>query len=241
MHDTLQYIQRDPIHRAFHHGELTFGLIYAFTENFVLPISHDEVVHGKGSMLRRMPGDRWQQFANLRAYYGFMWGHPGKKLLFMGCEFGQASEWNFESGLDWFLLDQPEHRGLQSLVRDLNRLLTSSPALYEQDFSGEGFEWIDHQDSRRSLLSFVRKSRQGALMLVLCNFAPVVHHGLRLGVPSAGRWTERLNTDSVFYGGSNVGTPLGTVTSEAVGSHGRAQSIVVSAPPLATVFYEWTA
>jgi 1,4-alpha-glucan branching enzyme len=241
MHDTLQYIQRDPIHRAFHHGELTFGLIYAFTENFVLPISHDEVVHGKGSMLRRMPGDRWQQFANLRAYYGFMWGHPGKKLLFMGCEFGQANEWNFESELDWHLLDQPEHRGLQSLVRDLNHLLTTSPALYEHDFSGEGFEWIDHQDSQRSLLSFVRKSRQGALMLVLCNFAPVVHHGLRLGVPTPGRWTERLNTDSTFYGGSNVGTPLGTVASEAIDSHGRAQSIVVSVPPLATVFYEWTA
>ncbi len=241
MHDTLQYIQRDPIHRAFHHGELTFGLIYAFTENFVLPISHDEVVHGKGSMLQRMPGDRWQKFANLRAYYGFMWGHPGKKLLFMGCEFGQEREWNFESGLDWHLLDQPDHRGLQSLVRDLNHLLAASPALHDQDFSGEGFEWIDHQDSQRSLLSFVRKGRQGAMMLVLCNFAPVVHHGLRLGVPAAGRWTERLNTDSSFYGGSNVGTPLGTATSEAVASHGRPQSVVITVPPLATVFFEWTA
>ena len=241
MHDTLSYIQRDPVHRPYHHGEMTFGLVYAFTENFVLPISHDEVVHGKGSMLAKMPGDRWQQFANLRAYYGFMWGHPGKKLLFMGCEFGQQAEWNHDRSLDWHLLEQPEHAGLQQLVRDLNQLYQRSPALYSHDFSSEGFEWIDHSDARRSTLSFVRKSPQGSPMLVVCNFAPVVHHGFRLGVPMPGRWREQLNTDSTFYGGSNVGTPLAQACTEAVASHGRAQSIVITMPPLATVFFEWTA
>jgi 1,4-alpha-glucan branching enzyme len=187
--------------------ELTFGLIYAFTENFVLPISHDEVVHGKGSLLAKMPGDAWQKFANLRAYYGFMWGHPGKKLLFMGCEFAQGREWNHESSLDWHQLEIPAHAGVQRLVKDLNQLYRASPALYSQDFSEAGFEWIDHGDARRSLLSFVRKGREGQMMLVLCNFAPVVHEGLRLGVPRAGHWQERLNTDSAYYGGSNVGTP----------------------------------
>ncbi len=239
MHDTLQYMARDPIHRSHHHGEMSFGLVYAFNENFVLPISHDEVVHGKGSLLAKMPGDRWQQFANLRAYYGFMWGHPGKKLIFMGCEFAQAREWNFEASLDWHLQAQAEHAGVQRLVRDLNHLYKSSPALYSQDFSGAGFEWIDHEDARRSLFSFVRKGVKGELMLVVCNMAPVVHGGLRLGVPAAGRWQERLNTDSSHYGGSNVGTPLGMAQSEAVPSHGRAQSVVLSVPPLATVFLEW--
>jgi 1,4-alpha-glucan branching enzyme len=247
MHDSLQYMARDPIHRPYHHGEMSFGLVYAFTENFVLPISHDEVVHGKGSMLAKMPGDRWQRFANLRAYYGFMWGHPGKKLLFMGCEFAQTQEWNHDSSLDWHLLEnpaleqQPEHAGVQQLVRDLNALYTSSPALYQMDFSAEGFEWIDHQDAQRSLFSFVRRGRHGELMLVLSNFAPVVHHGLRLGVPASGRWVECLNTDSAFYGGSNVGTPLGTATSEPVPSHGRDHSVVLTVPPLATVFLRWTA
>ncbi len=241
MHDTLQYMARDPIHRPYHHGEMTFGLVYAFTENFVLPLSHDEVVHGKGSLLAKMPGDRWQQFANLRAYYGFMWGHPGKKLMFMGCEFGQAREWDHDHSLDWHLLQQPEHAGLQRLVRDLNRLYRASPALYQQDFSGAGFEWVDHDDARRSLLSFVRKGRDGALMLVVCNFAPTVHEGLRLGVPRAGQWRERLNTDSAHYGGSNVGTPLGAASSQPVHSHHRADSIVITVPPLATVFLEWNA
>ena len=241
MHDTLKYMARDPIHRPYHHGEMTFGLIYAFTENFVLPISHDEVVHGKGSMLAKMPGDRWQQFANLRAYYGFMWGHPGKKLLFMGCEFGQQAEWNHDRSLDWHLLQQAEHAGLQRLVRDLNQLYKRSPALYSIDFSADGFEWIAHDDARRSTLAFVRKSADGAMVLVACNFAPVVHHGFRLGVPAAGQWREALNTDSAFYGGSNVGTPLGEASSEAIASHGRAQSIVLTLPPLATVFLEWIA
>ena len=239
MHDTLQYMARDPVHRAHHHGEMTFGLVYAFTENFVLPISHDEVVHGKGSMLHKMPGDRWQQFANTRAYYGFMFGHPGKKLLFMGCEFAQAAEWNHDSSLDWHLLDEPDHAGMQRLVRDLNGLYRRTPALHEQDFTPAGFEWIDHDDARHSTLSFVRKSAAGGLVLVVCNFAPVVHHGFRLGVPAAGQWQERLNTDSSHYAGSNVGTPLGAAQSEAVPSHGRAQSLLLNLPPLATVFFEW--
>ena len=239
MHDTLAYMARDPIHRPFHHGELTFGMVYAYTENFVLPISHDEVVHGKGSLLAKMPGDEWQRFANLRAYLGYMWGHPGKKLLFMGCEFAQAAEWNHEHSLDWHLLQEPNHQGVQNLVRDLNRLYTASPALFTQDFGPEGFEWVDHQDSARSVLAFVRKGAAGELMLVLCNFAPVVHHGQRVGVPAAGRWRERLNTDASHYGGSNVGTPLGAAHSEAVPWQGRAQSIVVDLPPLATVFWSW--
>jgi 1,4-alpha-glucan branching enzyme len=221
---------------------MTFGLVYAFNENFVLPISHDEVVHGKGSLLGKMPGDRWQRFANLRAYYGFMFGHPGKKLLFMGCEFAQEREWNHDTSLDWHLLDQPEHAGIQRLLRDLNHLYRDTPALHQRDFSGDGFEWIDHDDARRSLLSFVRRGREpGRWVLVVCNFAPVVQHGLRLGVPAAGTWRERINTDSSHYGGSNVGTPLGAAGSEDVASHGRAQSIVITVPPLATVFFEWTA
>ena len=241
MHDTLKYMARDPIHRRWHHGELTFGLIYAFDENFVLPLSHDEVVHGKGSLLAKMPGDRWQRFANLRAYYGFMWGHPGKKLLFMGGEFAQQREWNHEASLDWHLLEQPEHAGVQRLVKDLNHLYRATPALYEQDFSGAGFEWIDHGDAERSLLAFVRKARDGAMLLVVCNFAPVVHHGLRLGVPAPGRWQERLNTDSAYYGGSNAGLALGAASSEPCPCQGRAQSIVITVPPLATVWLQWIA
>ncbi len=241
MHDTLQYMARDPIHRRYHHGEMTFGLVYAFTENFVLPISHDEVVHGKRSLLAKMPGDAWQQFANLRAYYGFMWGHPGKKLLFMGCEFAQGREWNHDQSLDWHQLEDPRHAGVKQLVRDLNLLYRGSRALYEQDFSGDGFEWIDHDDAAHSVLSFVRKGRSGELMLVVCNFAPVVHHSFRLGVPRPGRWVERLNTDSAYYGGSNVGTPLGAANADAVGSHGRSHSVLLTLPPLATVFLEWTA
>jgi 1,4-alpha-glucan branching enzyme len=247
MHDTLQYMARDPIHRPYHHGEMSFGLVYAFNENFVLALSHDEVVHGKGSMLAKMPGDRWQRFANLRAYYGFMWGHPGKKLLFMGCEFAQEREWNHDLSLDWHLLESPareqqaEHAGVQALVRDLNALYRASPALYQQDFSPDGFEWMDHQDAQRCLLSFVRRGHHGELMLVVSNFAPVVHQGLRLGVPAAGRWVECLNTDSAFYGGSNVGTPFALATSEPVPSHGQAQSVLLTVPPLATVFLRWTA
>jgi len=241
MHDTLQYMARDPIHRPWHHGEMSFGLVYAFNENFVLPLSHDEVVHGKGSLIGKMPGDRWQKFANLRAYFGFMWGHPGKKLLFMGGEFAQEREWNHDASLDWHLLQQADHAGVQRLVRDLNGLLRECLALHEQDFDGAGFEWIDHGDAARGLFAFARWARDGTAVLVLANFAPVVHAGFRLGVPRAGRWRERLNTDSHHYGGSNAGSGAAELPSEAVASHGRAQSIVLTVPPLATVFLQWIA
>ena len=239
MHDTLAYMARDPIHRSHHQRELSFGLVYAFNENFVLPLSHDEVVHGKGSLLGKMPGDRWQQFANLRAYYGFMWGHPGKKLMFMGCEFAQQREWNHDGSLDWHLLDDPAHAGVQRLVADLNALQRALPALHQRDFTPEGFEWIDHQDNARSLLMFVRHGDAPAHpVLVLCNFTPAAYHGLRVGVPRAGLWVERLNTDSSHYGGSNVGTVA--AWAEPVAANGQPQSMRVNLPPLACVFFEWT-
>ncbi len=242
MHDTLAYMQRDPIHRKYHHHELSFGLVYAFNENFVLPLSHDEVVHGKGSLLAKMPGDRWQKFANLRTYYGFMFGHPGKKLLFMGCEFAQESEWNHDQSLDWHLLADPLHDGVRRLVADLNRLYAATPALYEQDFGPEGFGWVDHGDAEHSLLSFVRYGRAAeAMVAVVCNFTPTVHHGMRIGVPRPGRYHECLNTDSAHYGGSNIGTPLGVAASQAIACNGQAHSIVIDLPPLATVFFEWKA
>ena len=241
MHDTLQYMARDPVHRRFHHGEMSFGLVYAFNENFVLPLSHDEVVHGKGSMLGKMPGDRWQKFANLRAYYGFMFAHPGKKLLFMGCEFAQEREWNHDRSLDWHLLDDPLHAGMQRLVRDLNHLVRDTPALHQLDFVPGGFEWIDHQDAGRSILSFMRRGNdEHACILAVCNFTPAPHAGFRLGVPQPGSYHECLNTDSQHYGGSNVGTPFALAQAEAVASHGRAWSILIHLPPLATVFFTWT-
>jgi len=240
MHDTLDYMQRDPVHRKYHHGEMTFGLMYAFSENFVLPISHDEVVHGKGSLLSKMPGDRWQQFANLRAYLGFMFGHPGKKLLFMGCEFAQVREWNHDQSLDWHLLDDPAHAGIQRLVRDLSRLYRATPALYQRDFTHNGFEWIDHTDAAHSVLSFIRHGDDPhSFILVVCNFTPTVLQGYRIGVPQAGQYRECLNTDSVHYGGSNTGTPLGAASAEPRAWHGRAHSILLNLPPLATVMLEW--
>ena len=239
MHDTLKYISRDPIHRPYHHGELSFGLVYAFNENFVLPISHDEVVHGKGSLLSKMPGDRWQKFANLRAYLGFMFGHPGKKLLFMGCEFAQEREWNHEQSLDWHLLSDRAHAGIHRLVHDLNRLYRNTPALHQRDFDGSGFEWIDHEDAQNSVLTFIRRGADpGVTILVVCNFTPIVRHGYRVGVPAAGSYRERLNTDSEHYGGSNVGTTFGVVNSQEVRAHGRAQSLELTLPPLATLFFE---
>jgi 1,4-alpha-glucan branching enzyme len=242
MHDTLQYMARDPVHRRHHHGEMTFGLVYAFNENFVLPLSHDEVVHGKGSMLAKMPGDRWQQFANLRAYYGFMFGHPGKKLLFMGNEFAQEREWNHDRSLDWHLLSDPLHEGMRKLVRDLNAVYRSAPALYQRDFGPEGFEWIAHDDAEHSVLGFARHASDGAsLMVVVCNFTPAVHTGFRIGVPRPGEYRERLNTDSAHYAGSDVGTPLGAASAEAIGWNGKPHSIVINLPPLATVMFEWKA
>ncbi len=246
MHDTLQYIQRDPAHRKHHQGEMTFSLVYAFTEQFVLPISHDEVVHGKGSMLNKMPGDRWQQFANLRAYYGYMFGHPGKKLLFMGCEFAQDREWNHDRSLDWHLLDDPSpgnaHDGMRKLLRDLNALYKTTPALYQRDFTPDGFEWIDHSDAERSALSFVRRGTDAnTLIVVVCYFTPTPQLGYRIGVPNAGIYRECLNTDSSHYGGSNVGTPFGTATAQALPFNGKPHSILIDLPPLATVMFEWKA
>ena len=242
MHDTLQYMARDPVHRQHHQNEMTFGLSYAFTENFVLPISHDEVVHGKGSLLGRMPGDNWQKFANLRAYLGFMFGHPGKKLLFMGCEFAQVREWNHDQSLDWHLLDDPQHAGVQRLVRDLNQLYRATPALYQLDFVPAGFEWMDHQDAAHSVLSFIRRGTDArTFTLVVCNFTPMVQTAYRVGVPQPGEYRERLNTDSAHYGGSDTGTPLGAATAEPLGWHGKSHSILITLPPLATVLLEWTA
>jgi len=242
MHDTLQYIARDPIHRKHHHGEITFSLVYAFSENFVLPISHDEVVHGKGSMLAKMPGDAWQKFANLRAYYGFMFGHPGKKLLFMGCEFAQGAEWNHDRSLDWHQLEIPAHAGVQSLLRDLNHLYQATPALYQRDFEGSGFEWITHDDAEHSVLSFIRRGHSDhTFIVVVCNFTPTVQPGYRLGVPNAGVYRERINTDSAHYGGSNVGAQFGVIDAQPVAAHGRPFSIEFALPPLATVFLEWNA
>ncbi|MEM9550625.1 MAG: 1,4-alpha-glucan branching protein GlgB [Pseudomonadota bacterium] len=237
MNDTLRYMSEDPVHRKYHHDKMTFGLHYAFSENFVLPLSHDEVVHGKGSLLGRMPGDDWQRFANLRAYFGFMWGHPGKKLLFMGGEFAQAGEWNHEQSLDWHLLDHAPHAGIQRLVRDLNALYRATPALYEKDTEADGFRWIDGGNANDSVFSWVRHGKDGSPpVLVVANFTPVTRTGYRIGVPAPGHWAERLNTDSMHYGGSNQGNGDG-VPSEPVPAHGCDQSIVMTVPPLATVFF----
>ena len=235
MHDTLGYISLDPIFRKYQHDRLTFGLIYAFSENFVLPLSHDEVVHGKGSLLGKMPGDRWQKFANLRAYYGFMFTHPGKKLLFMGAEFGQEREWNHDSGLDWHLLDDPMHRGVSTLIRDLNRLFREMPALHSCDCGPAGFEWIDTTDWQQSVISYLRRdSDSNEFAVVVCNFTPVVRHGYRVGVPEPGVYRERMNTDAKLYGGSNVGN-AGAVVADTFGWNGRPYSLLLSLPPLATL------
>ena len=236
MHDSLRYIGQDPINRRYHHNDLTFGLIYAFSENFILPISHDEVVHGKGSLIARMPGDEWQRFANLRAYLGFMYAHPGKKLLFMGCELAQEREWNHDRSLDWHLLDRPNHKGIQSLVRDLNRVYAATPALYERDCEASGFKWLVGGDDANSVLAFARIGEHGGLAIAACNFTPVPRTNYRIGVPQAGRYKEAVNTDAEAYAGSNLGN-LGGVDSEPVPAHGEAQSIVVTLPPLATVIF----
>ena len=237
MHDTLVYMSKDPVHRRWHHHQMTFGLLYAFNENFILPLSHDEVVHGKGTILSRMPGDNWQKFANLRAYYAFMWGHPGKKLLFMGQEFGQQAEWNADHSLDWHLLGAKPHQGVQTLIRDLNRLYRDEPALHQLDCEGAGFEWLEANDAETSILAWLRKGRDGAApVLVICNFTPAPREGYRLGLPSAGRWREILNTDAEPYGGSGMGN-LGMIATDEVASHGRPFSARVTLPPLATVWF----
>ena len=240
MHDTLKYMSEDPVHRQYHHDKLTFGLLYAFSENFVLPLSHDEVVHGKGSLLAKMPGDDWQRFANLRLYLAFMFAYPGKKLLFMGGEFAQKREWNHDRGLDWHVLSDPMHQGVQRLVRDLNRFYVSTPALHLLDCDPAGFEWIDCNDSPNSVISFIRRgSEPGELALAVCNFTPVVREGYRIGVPERGTYVERLNSDSVDYGGSGVRNG-GLVVSEDTPMHGRSFSVELTLPPLSTVLFTWT-
>ncbi len=234
MNDTLLYMSEDPVHRKYHHDKMTFGLVYAFNENFVLPLSHDEVVHGKRSILGRMPGDRWQKFANLRAYYAFMYGHPGKKLLFMGDEIGQSAEWNHDQSLDWHLLQYPEHAGVQRLLRDLNRLYRDTPALYERDFENSGFEWLDWEDSDNSVLSWRRLDGHGGDILCITNMTPVVRENFRIPVPELGEYRELLNTDSVHYSGSNVGNPPVAATPEPY--KGRPASVQLTLPPLATIY-----
>jgi alpha-1,4-glucan:alpha-1,4-glucan 6-glycosyltransferase/4-alpha-glucanotransferase len=238
MHDTLRYMARDPIHRGFHHHELTFRNLYAFSENYVLPLSHDEVVHGKGSLLGKMPGDRWQQLANLRLLFGVQWGQPGKKLLFMGCELGQVREWNHDASLDWHLLEDPGHRGVQRWVADLNRLHRTERALHELDHEPAGFEWIDFSDTANSVLTWLRRARDGSTVLVVCNFTPVVRHGYRIGVPGSGRWVELANSDAAEYGGSGVGN-LGGADARPIAAHGRPWSIEVTLPPLGAMFFRW--
>jgi 1,4-alpha-glucan branching enzyme len=233
MHDTLEYIGKDPIYRRHHHGQILFGLHYAFFENFILPLSHDEVVHGKRSILGRMPGDEWQRFANLRAYYGFMFGHPGKKLLFMGCEFGQESEWRHDHSLDWHLLEHPRHAGVQALVRDLNRLYRMLPALHELDCEDAGFEWLVMHDAERGVFAWLRKGRQThERCLVVVNFTPEVYRDYRIKVPFSGTWREILNSDSALYGGSNIGN-AGAVRTLAEGAVPEVSLVV---PPLAAIF-----
>jgi 1,4-alpha-glucan branching enzyme len=237
MHDSLGYVQNDPVHRQYHHGQMTFSLVYAYSENFVLPISHDEVVHGKGSLLRKMPGDRWQQLANLRTFLAYMWAHPGKQLLFMGCEFGQESEWAEGRELDWWLLDNADHRGVHSLVRDMNRIYRETSALWSLDTSGAGFEWIDANDSGNNVFSFIRKPKDEADGPLVCvaNFSAVPHHGYRLGLPQDGPWAELLNTDADAYSGSGVGNMGGVEATEGP-HHGLPASATVTVPPLATLW-----
>jgi 1,4-alpha-glucan branching enzyme len=241
MHDTLSYMKQDPIHRKYHHGELTFSLIYAFHENFLLPLSHDEVVYGKGSLIGKMPGDDWQMFANLRALFGYMWAHPGKKLLFMGGEFGQRREWTHDGELEWWVSELPGHAGVKRLIGDLNRVYRRESALHQIDFSPEGFEWVDVGNSEMSMIAFLRKSAgDGAPLLVVCNFTPVPRANFLIGVPSRGIWREIINTDARDYGGSGWGN-MGGVESAPVGSHGRVESLTLNLPPLSTLILRWEA
>jgi 1,4-alpha-glucan branching enzyme len=236
MNDTLDYIKREPVHRKFHHHQMTFGIHYAFSENFILPISHDEVVHGKGSMLDRMPGGEWERFANLRAYYGFMWGHPGKKLLFMGCEFAQPTEWKQAGEADWAAAAEPPHQGIQRLVRDLNTLYRGTPALHVKDCEEDGFQWIEANDADNSIFAWTRRGGpKDPPVVVICNFTPVERRDWLCGMPKKGRWREAMNTDAGIYGGRNRGN-MGGVTATAKGHHGQPASAAVTVPPLSAVF-----
>jgi 1,4-alpha-glucan branching enzyme len=239
MHDTLDYFSKDAVHRKFHQNQLTFSIWYSFWENFVLPLSHDEVVHGKSSLLGKMSGDEWQKFANLRLLFGYMYGHPGKKLLFMGCEFGQWNEWYHEESLDWHLLQYPLHQGVKGWVGDLNHYYAQQPALYQLDFATEGFQWVDFHDADASVLCFLRCGLEPQQMvLVVCNFTPIPRLGYRVGVPRDGVWRERLNSDSEIYGGSGLGN-LGAVRTSNQPAHGRDHSLLLTLPPLAALFFEY--
>ena len=234
MHDTLSYMTKDPIHRRFHHNEMTFGMLYAFHENFILPISHDEVVHGKGSLLGKMAGDDWQKFANLRAYLGFMWSYSGKKLLFMGCDFGQWQEWNHDTSLEWIALEAENHRGMQRFVRDLNLVYRSEPALYDNDFDWSGFSWINANDSDNSVLSFIRRAKNpDDFLVIICNFTPIVRENYRIGVPSGGSYMELINSDLEVYWGSNVSN--GRINSIPEQAHGMDNTLSLTLPPLSTL------
>lgn len=238
MHDTLEYFRKDPIYRQYHQNEITFSVMYAFTENFMLPLSHDEVVHGKGSLISRMPGDEWQQFANLRLMYGLMFGHPGSKLLFMGSDIAQRGEWNHEGSLDWHVLNQGLHQGVQSLVRDLNRVYKAQPALYERQFEPSGFRWIDYSDSVNSIIAFARMGNaEDEIVLVVCNFTPIPHYNYRVGVPAGGDYKEILNTDDKKYSGT--GLMNGTLSSSATKYHGLDHSVVLKLPPLGVTMLKY--
>ncbi|MFZ7127605.1 MAG: 1,4-alpha-glucan branching protein GlgB [Desulfobacterales bacterium] len=238
MHDSLAYFSKDPVHRSYHHNRLTFRMIYAFQENYVLPLSHDEVVHGKGSLLGRMPGDEWQRFANLRTLFGYMFAQPGKKLIFMGGEFGQPSEWAHDRSLDWHLLDFPLHSGMQRWIQDLNRLYRNEPAMHESDFSAQGFQWIDCNDSRHSTISLLRRDTNASSEIIaVFNFTPVPRHNYRVGAPCGGAWRELLNGDAVEYGGSGQGN-MGALEAAPIPFHGMAHSLTLTLPPLAVVFFK---
>jgi len=238
MHDTLAYFSKDPVHRTYHHNKLTFRMVYAFQENYVLPLSHDEVVHGKGSLLGRMPGDDWQKFAHLRLLFGYMYAQPGKKLVFMGGEFGQRAEWAHDRCLDWHLLEFKPHSGLQHWLQDLNRLYRDEPAMHESDFSSEGFQWIDCNDSVHSTISQIRRDRRGSGDIVaVFNFTPVPRHNYRIGIPDSGFWRELLNSDAREYGGSGQGN-LGNLEATPVPFHGFPYSLNLILPPLAAVFFK---
>jgi 1,4-alpha-glucan branching enzyme len=237
MHDTLGYFAEEPINRRYHHNQLTFSLHYAFTENFVLPLSHDEVVHGKGSLLTKMPGDRWQQLANLRALFGWMWAHPGKQLLFMGGELGQEREWDHDRSIDWHLLADSGHAGVQRVVRDLNHTYRARPALWSNDFDAAGFRWLVADDTDQNVAAFARIGRDGELLACVANLSPVPRHDYRIGLPCTGPWREVLNTDAEIYGGSGVGN-LGEVEATSTARHGQPASASFTLPPLAVTWFE---
>jgi 1,4-alpha-glucan branching enzyme len=239
MHDTLHYMEQDPVYRSYNHGAFTFGMVYAFSERFILPLSHDEVVHGKGSLIRKMPGDEWQRFANLRAYFGYMWAHPGKKLLFMGGEIAQVLEWNHDASLSWELLDRAQHAGVQRLVRDLNHIYAAEPALHGTDSDPDSFAWAVVEDYANSVFAMLRTARDGrSVILAVSNMTPVPRFNYRIGVPEAGLWREILNTDAGFYGGSNIGNG-GDLHTEDISSHGRPASLSLVLPPLSTILLRW--